>query len=92
VEYSEWAEIKRRFTRRSGKGPRIPSLKQIRKAFGGYDSAVEAASRHFGSSSSEIELTEIQAGVCDELIDERMARAGNRTGDTTIFRASERSG
>jgi hypothetical protein len=31
----------------SGKAPRIPGLKQIRKAFGGYDSAVEAASRHF---------------------------------------------
>jgi hypothetical protein len=46
-EYSEWAEIKRRLTRRSGKSPRIPGLKQIRKAFGGYDSAVEAAGRHF---------------------------------------------
>lgn len=46
-EYSEWAEVKRRLTRRSGKGPRIPGLKPIRKAFGGYDSAVEAASRHF---------------------------------------------
>lgn len=46
-EYSEWAEVKRRLTRRSGKAPRIPGLKQIRKAFGGYGSAVEAASRHF---------------------------------------------
>ena len=39
-EYSEWAEIKRRLTRRSGKGPRIPGLKPIRKAFGGYDISV----------------------------------------------------
>jgi hypothetical protein len=39
--------VKRRLTRRSGKGPRIPDLKQIRKAFGGYDSAVGAAGRHF---------------------------------------------
>jgi hypothetical protein len=46
-EYSEWAEVKRRLIRRSGKGPRIPGLKQIRKAFGGYDRAVGAASRHF---------------------------------------------
>jgi len=46
-EYSEWAEVKRRLTRRSGKAPRIPGLKQIRKAFAGYDSAVSAASRHF---------------------------------------------
>lgn len=50
-EYSEWAEVKRRLTRRSGKAPRIPGLKQIRKAFGGYDSAVDAAGRHFDGPS-----------------------------------------
>lgn len=44
-EYHEWAKISRRLARSAGSACRIPGAKQIRKAYGGYAAAVEAARR-----------------------------------------------
>jgi len=50
-EYHEWAQISRRLARLSGNGCRIPGAKQIRKAYGSYATAVEAARRVAGRGS-----------------------------------------
>lgn len=47
-EFHEWARIKRRLARASGSDCRIPGAKQIRKAYGSYAAAVEAAQRVSG--------------------------------------------
>jgi hypothetical protein len=44
-EFHEWARIKRSLARASGNDCRIPGAKQIRKAYGSYAAAVEAARR-----------------------------------------------
>jgi len=44
-EFYEWSTIKRRLARQTGQPCRLPGRKQIRKAFGSYANAVDAARR-----------------------------------------------
>jgi hypothetical protein len=44
-EFEEWGRLVRGGARRAGTEARVPGLKQIRKAFGSYDRAVEHARR-----------------------------------------------
>jgi len=54
-EFLEWAEITRRAERSNGTECRIPGAKQIRKAYGSYAAAVEAARRVLSTAGSHVE-------------------------------------
>lgn len=45
-EFEEWAYVSRQIAWASGKTPRIPGLKQIRKRFGGFDDLAEFVQRN----------------------------------------------
>lgn len=44
-EFEEWVRVSRRLAQRAGKPTRFPGMVQVRKAFGTYDTALEAAKR-----------------------------------------------
>lgn len=62
-EYQHWGRIQRKLARRSGITPRIPGIDVVRRAFGSYDVARNAAERHHSLGCGGPEQLQIKQSI-----------------------------